>query len=265
MSRLVVHAGFHKTGTSSVQAMLRSNRKLLDRHLRVLLKEDFEGLTDAARQFSIHPSEDTLATVGSRAARVFRKLDRDDPRPILMSSEDLSGHMPGRRGLDRYNAAPLVMAKLEENARYHFGDALDLQVFFSTRAAEPWLRSSWWQTLRATRLTDDLETFSRAVDADLDKILAEIRSALPQLPVHAMALEDSATLTHGPLTPLLALTELAPEVCAQLTILPPSNVQSLDGMDQIFLALNRSGLSEENLRQAKTDLRHMATKQEQPQ
>ena len=46
-----------------------------------------------------------------------------------------------------------------------------------------------------------------------------------------------------------------------LAILPPVNAQPVSGLDEVFLALNRSALSEENLRDAKKNLRRIANKQ----
>ena len=47
MTLVVIHAGFHKTGTTSVQTALTENAERLAPHLRVLLKPDFKPLTDA--------------------------------------------------------------------------------------------------------------------------------------------------------------------------------------------------------------------------
>ena len=111
-----------KTGTTSVQTALTENAERLAPHLRVLLKPDFKPLTDAARACSVAPGDQSVAAVGRRAARVFRRLDRDDPRPVVLCSEDLSGHLPGRHGLCRYAAAPRIMATIAETARQRFGD-----------------------------------------------------------------------------------------------------------------------------------------------
>ncbi|MDU8912947.1 hypothetical protein [Aestuariicoccus sp. MJ-SS9] len=263
MTRIVVHAGFHKTGTTSVQSMIRENRSALQAHVRCYLKPDFEDLTGAARAFSIDPDARRLAAVGREAADVFGSFDPDDPRPVLMSSEDLSGHLPGRHGLDRYDAAPLIMAQLADAARARFGDALDLIFFFSTRDRAAWLRSTWWQNLRSTRLTEDLPTYTAkiAAAADLPAILRDVAEAVAPATVAALPLEDSTKDPFGPLTPLLDLVQLPDAARAALTVLPPENQQPDLGLEQVFLALNRSDLRDKHVQEAKRSLRQMANRQ----
>lgn len=51
MIRLVVHAGFHKTGTTSAQHMLGRNRAPLRKvGVQVVLRDDMRQMTEAARQ-----------------------------------------------------------------------------------------------------------------------------------------------------------------------------------------------------------------------
>ena len=260
--RLVVHAGFHKTGTSSVQAMLRKNATLLSPHLRILLKADFDGLAEASRSFSLRPSEEALTTAGGRAARMLRRIDPADPRPVLISSEDLSGTLPGRRGLEGYDAAPLLLAGLAEQARARFGDALDLTFYFSTREAGAWLRSTWWQNLRSTRLQLSFEDYAAglATAADMARVLEEVAAAVAPATVVSERLEISRDRPEGPLSPLLDLVALPGEVRARLVTLPPVNAEPDIGLAEVFLALNRSGFSEESLREIKKKLRRIANR-----
>jgi hypothetical protein len=68
MTRIVIHAGFHKTGTTSVQTMLDANRRILGRRLRIYLKSDFGSLTKAARAFSTDQTPAMLAKVATQAS-----------------------------------------------------------------------------------------------------------------------------------------------------------------------------------------------------
>ncbi len=256
MMRLVIHAGFHKTGTTSIQSTLRSNRHLLSRHLRVLLKKDFEPLTRAARAFSLDPDALTLAAVTREAEATFGALAPADPRPVLMSSEDLSGHLPGRHGLDRYDAASLVMTQLAEVAFARFGEDLDLVFYFSTRGQEAWLRSTWWQNLRSSRLTLDYESYARkiALAADLPAVLEEIAAAVAPARIVSGALEEAASLPLGPAGPLLELAGLPGRAMARMTQPPPANVRPDLGLEVVLLELNRSGLSQADLAEVKSHL-----------
>ncbi|MFP7569793.1 hypothetical protein [Marivita sp. S2033] len=260
--QIVIHAGFHKTGTTSVQAMLRENADRLSPHLRVLLKDGFSTLTSKARSFSIAPNEKTLAHVAKASTAFFADLDPTDQRPVLMSSEDLSGHMPGRHGLECYDSAGLVMKSIADAAFARFGDGLDLTFYFSTRNRDAWLRSTWWQNLRSTRLDRDFASYTaQFADArSLAEILIEIEQDVAPAKVVSHALEASKTLPLGPLTPLLDLLTLPRLDRSLLTVLPPENVQPDIGIDQVFLALNRSCLPDKDVQSAKRSIRKMAAR-----
>ncbi|SHH97885.1 hypothetical protein [Marivita hallyeonensis] len=259
-TKVVIHAGFHKTGTTSVQSMLRENAKALEPHVRIFLKEHFEELTTAARTFSIEPREKTLARVAKAAAAFFAGLDESDPRPILMASEDLSGHMPGRHGLSCYDGAGLIMRCISVSAFASFGDEADVTFYFSTRERKPWLRSTWWQNLRSTRLTLDFEAYQSQFDdaVGLDDILTEIATDVAPARVTSQRLEDIGQGPFGPLDPILDLLDITEPERLNLRALPPENVQPDIGVDAVFLALNRSGLPEADIREAKRNIRKMA-------
>ncbi|MCR9108156.1 MAG: hypothetical protein NXH94_04600 [Rhodobacteraceae bacterium] len=259
-TKIVIHAGFHKTGTTSVQSMLRENAQILDPHVRVYLKDAFEPLTEAARAFSIDPRKRTLAVVARTARAFFDTLSIEDPRPILLSSEDLSGHMPGRHGVECYDSAGLVMKCLADAAFKRFGPDTDLIFYFSTREREAWLRSTWWQNLRSTRLTDDFKSYVSQFDSarSLEDILEEIALDVSPARVTSFALEDASPLPLGPLDPVLTLLDVADLDRAQITVLPPENVQPDLGVDAVFLALNQSALPEKDVQDAKRLVRRMA-------
>ena len=261
-TKIVIHAGFHKTGTTSVQAMLRANAKHLSPHIRVFLKDDFQDLTVTARNFSIKPTEKTLRKVSKATAAFFSTLDQTDPRPILMSSEDLSGHMPGRHGLECYDSSGLVMKAISDAAVKHFGPDVDLTFFFSTRGRASWLRSTWWQNLRSTRLTQDLAAYTAQFDTAryLDDILQEIAADVAPFKVVSEPLEQSSQKPLGPLSPLLDLVAVKDLDHEKLQSLPPENVQPDAGIDRVFLALNQSALPDKDIQDAKRSIRIMARK-----
>ena len=258
--QVVIHGGFHKTGTTSVQAMLRENAEILAPHVQVFLKDGFENLTTRARSFSIDPGERTLAKVAKAAAQFFSGLDRDDPRPILLASEDLSGHMPGRHGLECYDSAGLVMRCISVSAFACFGDDADVTFYFSKRNRDTWLRSTWWQNLRSTRLTLDYETYAKRFDdaATLDEVLIDIAKDVAPAKVLSEQLEDVSQRLYGPLDPLLDILQTPQLDQSALTVLPPENVQPDAGIDAVFLALNQSKLSDEDIQEIKRSIRKRA-------
>ena len=71
--RIVVHAGFHKTGTSTVQALLRDNREALKPYLRSMLKGGMTELLSAARGFSTWRDPVTLAKFDHRLRAMLQR------------------------------------------------------------------------------------------------------------------------------------------------------------------------------------------------
>ncbi len=252
--RIVLHAGFHKTGTTSIQHMLRRNGKKLARHFRVMTRRQAPGLCDAARAYSRGQDDADLALFAYEGAQVFETLDPADPRPLLFSSEDLSGHMPGRLGLTGYDAAPRLLARLEEVAQTCLPGA-DLRIFLTTRAPGPWLRSTYAQHVRALRFTESRADYlARMADhADLSHWVAAIDAAT-RAPVTAAALEDHADTPLGPLAPLLAAADAPAKLYDRLTPLPPANPSFPDHVLDRMLALNRSDMAHDDWVAAKKQL-----------
>ncbi|TNF19456.1 MAG: hypothetical protein EP318_14955 [Rhodobacteraceae bacterium] len=243
MVRVVIHAGFHKTGTSSVQSMARANAALLQPHARILLRADFRALTEATRAYSVTRKPRALDRVHAEAEAVFQALDPADPRPVALLSEDLCGHLPGRHDIADYGAAPALMAQLAAAAVAVLGPEVGLHFHLSTRAAAPWFRSAYWQILRSARRTEGPEDFARlhAGAADFDPVVAGIAAAVAPYPVEPVALEGLREAPQGPMTPLLDLLAIPPEIRAALAPAAPANVRP-EGLDEVFLALNRCGL-----------------------
>lgn len=259
MVRVVIHAGFHKTGTTSVQSAARQNAALLQPHARVFLRADFPGLTEAARSYSVSRKPRALEQVYAEAEAFFRKLDRNDPRPVALLSEDLSGHLPGRHDIADYGAAPALMAQLAAAAVAVLGAGAGLHFHLSTRAAEPWFRSAYWQILRSARRTEGPEDFARlfASAADFDAVVAGIATAVDPFPVDAVALETLRDAPQGPMTPLLDLLDIPVETRAALAPSAPANVRP-EGLDEVFLALNRCGLPDRKVAMLKKTALRMA-------
>lgn len=249
--RIILHAGFHKTGTTSVQQFLRANRAPLRRHLRLFTRLGQEPLCDAARAFSIRRDPLDRAVLAAEWGRFLAALDPDDPRPVLMSSEDLAGHMPGRHGLMHYDAATMILADL---AAMLPADAA-LTVAFSLRGMTAWRRSCWAQHVRATRHAGDLDAYMTPVTdlaGDAQAVAVAVAVAVAdRAQVVTWALEDQATARFGPATPLLALVALPDRVLARLTPPALANPTLPDAALAELLALNRSALDRAALAAAK--------------
>lgn len=249
--RIIIHAGFHKTGTTTVQKTLRANREALRPHCRIILRPGMVALCEAARAYSISRSQTDLAMIQYEAAALadgWAARGRD----IVISSEDLAGHMPGRRGLTSYDATPRIIKALVQSFAAAAPDAEQV-LYFTTRAAAPWLRSCYVQHLRATRITQDADEYATdmAGSANLDQIVAQVAEAVPEIQVIAQPLEACNT-PLGPLGPLLDILHID---TSTLTPRAPDNTAPPQGKIDAMLAMNRSALSDADWRVAKDTLK----------
>ena len=243
--RVVIHPGFHKTGTTSLQASLQAHAVTLGPQVQVQTRKSHAGLAhaaDLARAWSI--SRDSVATARLAAALQSWAADlRLAPGQVLLvSCEDLSGHMPGHRGLPDYAAAPSLARALADALAQRFGPALDLRFLFTTRAATPWLRSVHWQLANHPMMELSADKFARrfAKAAAFAPLLDAVRAMLPGVPVVEARLEDLAECRLGPVT---ALYELAGLDSTALMPVAAANQRPPHDLAEVFVAMNRTGMA----------------------
>ena len=252
MRRLLIHAGFHKTGTSSIQTALDTNRDVLAPALSIRLKSDILPLTEAARAWSRTRDDVEWVLFLNAAHQVLADLPPEDPRPIVISSEDLSGHMPFRHDLVDYRAAPRLLAGLIQVAAQVQPD-VQCAALFTTRAPRAWVDSCYAQHVRATRMTEDRETYAaRALPhADLDAMVDRIAAAVAPVPVHRAALER---LADAPLGPVSAILDWAGVPDALRRAMAPAKRANAAMPPQVLsdlLAANRSDAPSDRLKAEK--------------
>lgn len=253
--RVILHTGFHKTGTTTLQQGLERNRQILAPHLRIVPRARLAPAGHAARAWSATGAPLELALLRYELAQVMERWRNDDPRPVVLSCEDLSGHMPGRNGVTGYAAAaPLMRAIADTLTELH--PQARPEFYLSTRAPEAWLASVHAQHLRAMRMTQSVEEFAgrHRAAADLDAIADRIADAVAPAPVHRAALEQSRDRPLGPLDPLLDLCALPDATRAALMPQPPANAAVPPDCAAGLLALNRSALNDAEVHAAKQAL-----------
>ncbi|MCX7566725.1 hypothetical protein OS189_10270 [Sulfitobacter sp. F26169L] len=238
--KIVIHAGFHKTGTSTVQAVLRANRKALMPALAIRLKGQMKELVSATRGYSTYGTDDALDKVSRRFDALLADLPGMPRRTLLLSGEELSGHMPGRGALADYSAAPVLMYLYWQRAQAAFPNA-PVSFCFATRAPDQWLRSAWAEHVKSSGMTLDFADFCAKYPhaAGLPDIIQDITRRVPA-PVHSYALEDCAGLPLGPADPVLDLCEIPDGIRASLLPQPPQNTRLGDEMLAALLDINRS-------------------------
>lgn len=252
MHRILIHAGFHKTGTTGLQETLRTNQHALQPKIQLVLRPGMKALCASARAYSRSRSDLDLGLVKYEASLLLDSLHTSAAEIIILSSEDLSGHMPGRYGLRSYGAAPHVMRALALACKTTAPKA-SCDFFFTTRAGEPWLRSCYSQHLLNTRMVmDETEYVKRfAPFADHTAIIAQVEAEVPDNKVTLATLEAGADAPLGIAGALLDCLDLDPAIRAALVPTEkPATMVSEPSNDQL-LALNRSDLDDASLRAEK--------------
>lgn len=238
--KIVIHAGFHKTGTSTVQAVLRTNRKALMPALAIRLKGQMQELMHATRGYSTHCTADALDKVSRRFDGLLADLPGMPRRTLLLSAEELSGHMPGRGALANYDATPVLMYLFWERANAAFPKT-PAHFVFATRSADGWHRSAWAEHVKSSGMTLDYENYVQryAGASNLAQIVQDVTRRVPA-PVHSYALEDCANLPLGPADPVLDLCEVPADIRAALVPQPPQNTRLSEDTLAALLEINRT-------------------------
>jgi len=259
MTRVIVHAGYHKTGTTSLQDFMATNRTALAPHVRYYGKADFLAAGAHARIYAQRPFPWRLW----RFRRSFRRfLSTLDPGgTIVLSRETFSGGMPGHRQLGgklmmSYSAAPALARVIVQALRRRFGPGTDITFFYSLRDREAWIRSVHGHLLRSIRIIDDFDAF-RARFPDLKGPAQEARAMarhLAPIPVVTASLDDHANTPEGTAAALLDLLDIPAPLRASLKPARRANTGETPEMRAEFLRLNRSGLTGSALKQAKETL-----------
>ncbi|MEO0937840.1 MAG: hypothetical protein AAFY38_06775 [Pseudomonadota bacterium] len=235
----VIHAGFHKTGTSTIEHMLLRNAAQLKPHVAVIAGPQLTEAVRLAKRYSAQPSGGTLEAFADTFAAAMPAPDV----PTLVSCVDLCGFMPGHPSTHGHDAFPALVRAMRAAGPARFA--------FGTRPAADWLRSLWLQNLKVQRLTDDFATFAARfapisdLNAEAAKLEAAAGGAVLRLP-----LEAGSAHPLGPAGPLLDLFEVPHE---GLELQPALKVGLGDEAAALLLEMNRSGLPDDALRATKSD------------
>lgn len=251
--RIVLHPGFHKTGTSSMQHLLWTNRALLQPALGVLLLRHLKPAAEICMHFARHQSPLALTNlVEAMDAIMTEHLPPGDTRDLILSCEGLSGHLPGWPGVDSYVAAPITGAFLAGYFAERVPNA-ELQIVYSTRAPDDWLYSAWRHHLHGQRLRMDWPAFETAFRpaANLSDIVTDVAKAVDPVQVFDLPIEEGTHHALGLGGALLELIDLPSDIRAQIVHVGQGNTGPDADLAAEFLALNRSNLPDETVRQRK--------------
>lgn len=259
MTKVIVHAGFHKTGTSSLQDYLRKIRHRLPENIAVHLKEDFLDAGNLARRYGQRP----YPWRRRRFARALRRfLATVDDRPVqVLSWEGFSGIMPGHRRLTgpvrtiRRAAIPLNRTIIRE-LRRRFGKETEIIFLYTLREPESWLRSVHGHLLRSIRLTEDFEAFRAGFRTPirLESEAARIAAAIAPVPVVTSWLDTTQGRPEGPAAAVLDLLDLPEDLRANLPRARLTNAGNSAEIRARCLELNCTIADDRELKRLKDEL-----------
>ena len=246
--RILLHPGFHKTGTSSIQHFFWSNREKLAPHVHLFMLRHLKPVTQLTHSYSRSGNPLTLIDLAERLDEVFADTP-DDTRDILISCEALCGHLPGWPKVKTYQAAPVILTYVTGYLRDRF-DA-EVEIVVTTRDPEPWLYSAYRHHLKGQRLTLDPDAFAAkyAKAADFAPIISAIATQCG--PTRTLPLE---TASLHPLGPGGALLDMFGIPTDGFTPVGKGNEGPSDTLWREFLTLNRSDLTDAPLVNAKDAL-----------
>ena len=255
MPRLLLHPGFHKSGTSSAQHLFWKNRAALIPFVEIYQIRHLAAAAEPAMRFSKTGNPLELVDLAGLFDDVFQGIGPREGRHILITHEGLSGHMPGWPGVMDYGATPVLYAYYAEYLAARFPNH-DVSVVLTTRAADGWLWSAYRHQIQAHRLKMDFAEFRAAIApaADFDALVGSLTAALGDVPVHTAPLEETAKLPLGPGAALLSRLDLPAQVMAGLTPVPPANAGPDADLVDALLALNRSSLSDAQVAAKRADM-----------
>jgi hypothetical protein len=212
------HIGFHKTGTTSLQATLGANRDRLGAALLNHPDAALRPLRDACLAYEKRRN----AEAGRDVARQMRlALDKTRGDRLVISTEMLCGPIPTprRRGAV-YEAAPDLLAWLREGAAGH-----DLNLYAYVRDEDRWLTSLYRHLLRSrgVRFTEaELRAMPAFAEFRFDRLLAAIRARAGE--VRTWRMEDDVATRLGPGTSFFRALGHDDQALAGWTKVPPQNI-----------------------------------------
>ena len=254
--RIILHPGFHKTGTSSLQAYLTANRAALAAHVRIVLLDELKEPLRFATHFSIGQDPFDLAGFTASFAQHCEGWAAEAAQTLVISCEGLSGRTPGKRGIMDYAAAAPLASSMERAIKAVFGGKVDLTYLYTTREPDAWLSSAWRHNLMGYRVTEDFETFCALYgrSADFAAIIDQIRGVLRRAKLVVTPLETVSAAPAGPAEAILHLLDLPQGLRAGLHNPGLRNAGITAGQAAQLLAINRSDVTDADAKRLKASV-----------
>lgn len=219
MARLIFHCGLHKTGSTSLQYLLRENHANLPKGVIFVPRTETGALTDACRAFDPCDGGASWRAVKQATEAMLARLAPAPGQTLLFSSENYAGEMPStRQARPIYGTAPRIAKALIAGAEGH-----EVTLVYYSRDRLGWLKS-WHKHQLIWRATpvpwDDLVARPWVRDFDPDRVAEKVRANV-SAPVIGLKLEDDIATGLGPGQSFLQVAGLGAEDLARLSPVRP--------------------------------------------
>ena len=252
MRQILLHPGFHKTGTSSAHHFLWVNRDALAPYFDLRMFRHLKEVSALCAQVSKTRDPLEMMDIVELLDQSFATHPVNKDRDLLISCKGFCGHLPCNPTVPTYESVPMLMTVLAGYLADRFPDA-QVKVIFTTRDRDSWLFSMYRQQLRGHRLMLDFDEFANTYikASDLLGIVNETAEALAPLPVMFMSMEDAVTHPKGPGGALVDQMNVPAKVKAKLLPVGTDNEGPDSNLWHAFLAHNRSTEPDRQVHQLK--------------
>lgn len=221
MAHLYIHAGLHKTGSTSLQHMLKANQNALPPGMVFVPRglPKFGALAAACRSFDPQDrGASKVAITGAMQTLLHELVPQPDAR-LLLTSENFAGPMPStRQARPLYGTAPAIARALLEGAEGH-----QVTFVYYSRDRAAWLQS-WHKHQLAWRAAplgwEELLLRPNVIGFDPAAVAGQVRATLP-VEVISLTLEDDLETPLGPGAGFLRVAELSDDDLARMRPVRP--------------------------------------------
>ncbi len=226
--KIILHVGLHKTGTTSIQALLHANRKRLAKRVTVIRRNDplVVALTQVTRNARDFPESKAAQRRLALAARNLARSCRHRPL-TLISNEDLLGMIPGRGGVR--GLYPKARTSLEIIVGELRAEGFAPHVVIGLRDHLPWIVSLQNHLRRADVPKRTPHRFRQHFELPqtFDAFIEELRAAIAPAPLSLLSFEaERASGRFG--SGLLRLAGLSDAEMDELAWPAPRNVRNAE-------------------------------------
>ncbi len=246
VKKIIVHMGFHKTGTSSLQSYLRRYKNELKPYADIYLHEDFGHLGETGRAYA------RFTTIVRRL--LFRRSLRNflasipNAETLVMSRETFCGIMPGHRrfecfGIYRVNPVAKILAReMVHGLRNRFGYEPEIILLYTTRDRDEWIQSAWGHVVRSIRMTLNKDQFAAKLKnvKSLEKEVKKIQEYVNGAVVISASLGELKKHPLGPANAVVSLLDLPSNWAEKYPMKTVNNVGYTSELQQRFLEMNRN-------------------------